>query len=201
MSVELYLAFAGATALLFVTPGPAMSLILANSAARGAGAGLMTAAGSTLGFALLLAVVAAGMAWIVEVMAHWFDWIRIAGAAYLIWLGFTRLRAGAGLDTSVKAVRSAHFREGVTVAIANPKVLLFLGAFFPPFINPSGNVGLQLTVLSVTFLVLSMAFGAGLALMGARARKFFSGAHAQTIERLSGAVLVGAGLWLALAKR
>ena len=70
MSIELYLAFLGATALLFLTPGPAMSLVLANSAAHGIRAGLLTVAGNAVGFAGLLLVVIAGMSWIVEAMRN-----------------------------------------------------------------------------------------------------------------------------------
>ena len=201
MSIELYLAFLGATALLFVTPGPAMSLVLANSAAHGTRAGLMTVAGNAVGFAGLLLVVIAGMSWIVEAMAHWFDLIRLAGAAYLVWLGVGRLLARPDPATGLVPPRKAHFREGMTVAVANPKVLLFLGAFLPPFVNPAGNVALQLWLLAGTFVVLSIVFGAGLALAGASARSFLAGRGAVMVERLSGYVLIGAGLWLALAKR
>ncbi len=201
MSIELYLAFLGATALLFLTPGPAMSLVLANSAAHGTRAGLMTVAGNAVGFAGLLLVVIAGMSWIVEAMAHWFDLIRLAGAAYLIWLGIGRLLARPDAEAGLTRPRRAHFREGMTVAVANPKVLLFLGAFLPPFIDPAGNVTLQLWLLSGSFVVLSLIFGAGLALAGASARSYLAGRGAVMVERLSGAVLIGAGLWLALARR
>ncbi len=201
MSIELYLAYLGATALLFLTPGPAMSLVLANAAAHGTRAGLMTVAGNAVGFAALLLVVVAGMAWIVEAMAHWFDLIRLAGAAYLIWLGVGRLLARPDPSTGLVAARKAHFREGMTVAVANPKVLLFLGAFLPPFIDPAGNVALQLWLLAGSFVALSIVFGAGLALAGASARRFFAGSGAVLVERISGGVLIGAGLWLALSRR
>lgn len=201
MSLQIYLTFLGATALLFVTPGPAMSLVLANSAAHGVRAGLLTVAGTAVGFAGLLVIVIAGMAWIVEVMAHWFDWIRLAGAAYLIWMGATRLLAPADADGNPRAGRKAWFSEGMTVAVANPKVLLFLGAFLPPFINPAGNVAFQLVLLAATFVVLSLAFGAGLALMGSGARRMFFGNGGRRVEQASGIVLICAGLWLALSKR
>jgi len=201
MALNLYLTFLGATSLLFLTPGPAMSLILANAAAHGTGAGLMTVAGNTFGFALLVSIVIAVMSWVVEAMAHWFDWIRLAGAAYLIWLGISCIRLGSRLDASGKVARSGCFREGLAVAIANPKVLLFLGAFFPPFINPAGNVSLQFATLGLTFVVTRILFGSILALAGSRARSFFAGTGAGVVERISGVVLVGAGVWLALAKR
>jgi threonine/homoserine/homoserine lactone efflux protein len=201
MSIELYLAFLGATALLFLTPGPAMSLVLANSAAHGTRAGLMTVAGNAVGFAGLLLVVIAGMSWIVEAMAQWFDLIRLAGAAYLVWLGLGRLLAKQDADSGLARPRKAHFREGMTVAVANPKVLLFLGAFLPPFVNPAGNVALQLWLLAGSFVALSLIFGAGLALAVASARSYLAGRGAVMVERLSGGVLIEAGLWLALARR
>ena len=201
MSFQLYLAFLGATALLFMTPGPAMSLILANSAAHGTRAGMMTVAGNAIGFAGLLVIVIAGMAWIVEAMAHWFDWIRLAGAAYLVWMGVGRLRDQGDAASARALPRAAHFREGMTVAVANPKVLLFMGAFLPPFINPAGDVALQLTLLAASFVAMSVLFGAGLAIAGSGARRFLAGAGARQIEQASGIVLIGAGLWLALSRR
>ncbi|MGB7204024.1 MAG: LysE family translocator, partial [Anderseniella sp.] len=121
MTLSLYLTFLGATSLLFLTPGPAMSLVLANSAAHGLRAGFMTVMGNAFGFALLVTIVIAGMVWIVELMANWFEWIKLAGAAYLIWLGVNRIRQGSRLDMPVNTSQSGFFR-GLVVAVANPKV-------------------------------------------------------------------------------
>ncbi|MGB7206336.1 MAG: LysE family translocator [Anderseniella sp.] len=201
MTLSLYLTFLGATSLLFLTPGPAMSLVLANSAAHGLRAGFMTVMGNAFGFALLVTIVIAGMVWIVELMANWFEWIKLAGAAYLIWLGVNRIRQGSRLDMPVNTSQSGFFRDGLVVAVANPKVLLFLGAFFPPFINPAGNVNLQFAILGLTFVLCSILSGLLLALAGSRARRFFAGSGAGLIERISGTALVGAGVWLLVSQR
>src|SRR5690606_15100461 len=92
MSFEVLLAFAGACFLLAATPGPMMSLILANVAAHGVRAGLWTIAGSLVGLALLVSAAAFGMTSIMVFMSDWFDVIRWIGALYLAWLGFERLR-------------------------------------------------------------------------------------------------------------
>src|SRR4029079_18630317 len=91
MPIDLFLAFLAASALLFAKPGPAMSVIVANSIGQGMRGGLVTVAGNVFGFVLLISLVALGLAWIADAMKTWFDWIRLGGAAFLLYLGFTRL--------------------------------------------------------------------------------------------------------------
>ena len=87
MPLDLFLTFLGACVLLFIKPGPAMSVIVANSVEYRTSGGLITVAGNILGCTILIGTVAFGLAWIAEAMRQWFDWIRLVGALYLIWLG------------------------------------------------------------------------------------------------------------------
>ena len=87
MSIELYLVFVLAIALLIATPGPNVALIVGTSLTHGAPTGLIAMAGVNLGVMVQLVVVAAGLSWIVEVFAKNFDMIRFVGAAYLLFLG------------------------------------------------------------------------------------------------------------------
>src|SRR5882724_6555241 len=91
MSIELYLVFVVATALLIATPGPNVALIVGTSLRHGARTGLMAVAGVNVGVMIQLAVVAAGLAWIVDLFAKNFDMIRFIGAAYLLFLGIQTL--------------------------------------------------------------------------------------------------------------
>ena len=91
MSIELYLVFVVATALLIATPGPNVALIVGTSLTHGLRTGIMAVAGVNIGVMIQLAVVAAGLSWIVDLFAKYFDVIRFAGAAYLLLLGIQTL--------------------------------------------------------------------------------------------------------------
>ena len=87
MSLSVYLAFLLACAVVMIVPGPSVTLILANSLRHGRRAGLLNVAGGQVGLALTAGVVLLGLASLIAAMGAWFVWLRLAGAAYLIWLG------------------------------------------------------------------------------------------------------------------
>jgi homoserine/homoserine lactone efflux protein len=197
MPLDIFLTFLGACVLLSIKPGPAMSVIVANSVEYRAGGGLVTVAGNVLGCALLIGIAALGLAWIAEAMRTWFDWIRIAGAVYLIWLGIGRLRNAGRVPAYGKDPTGELFRDGFIVAIANPEVIMFLAAFLPPFVDPARQVAPQLAILGVTFIAETALAGAILALLADQARTFLAGDRLKWIDYLSGGLIVIAGLWLA----
>ncbi len=197
MAADLFLTFLGACLLLFLKPGPAMSVIVANSAGYGVRGGLISVAGNVFGFALLIAVVALGLAWIAEAMRTWFDWIRLGGALYLIWLGLSRLRNAGKVSAYGANPTGELFRDGFLVAVANPEVILFLAAFLPPFVDPAKPVAPQLAILGATFIAVSALAGSLLATLAGQARNFLSGDRLKWIDYASGGLLVLAGMWLA----
>lgn len=204
MTAEVLLAFIAATALLALTPGPAMSLIISNSASYGSRAGLATILGNSLGLGLLVTAVVLGMSSAMAVAADWFDWIRWLGAAYLIWLGVTRLRRALGPGQAPDPLPHSGrrwFWQGLVVALSNPKVLLFLGAFFPQFIDPSVPVGGQLTVLGLAFLVTLTVIDSAMAFLAARARAWLTASRWRLMDGIAGSLLVGGGMWLAAQQR
>ncbi len=197
MPPEILLAFAGACALLFLKPGPAMSVIVANAVGYGIRGGLVTVAGNVIGFLLLLTIVGFGLSWIAETMRTWFDWIRLGGAIYLIWLGLSRLRNAGRISKYSENPTGELFRDGFLVAVANPEVILFLAAFLPPFVDPAQPAAPQVAALSAIFLAISAGAGVLLAVLAGQARQFLSGGRLKWIDWLSGGLLVIAGLWLA----
>lgn len=203
MSAHLFLAYSAACIFLAITPGPNMSLYLANGAAHGTRAALLTICGSTLGLAILAASAALGMGSMMALMSGWFDVVRWAGAAYLVWLGVGRLRAAFSEAPEVQAAPGAGrwFVQGVAVSLSNPKVLLFLGAFFPQFIEPGAPVAPQLAVMVATFVAVLAAVDVGLALAAGTARGWLTGRGRRVSEGVSGALLICGGLWLAAARR
>ncbi|MGI9382225.1 MAG: LysE family translocator [Methyloligellaceae bacterium] len=203
MSIETFLAFILASAVLVALPGPNVTLILANSMSRGTRAGMLTVAGTEAGAAVLLVAMIAGLAPVMALASAWFDWIRLAGAAYLVWMGISKLRSAAASPSDGQAPgRQGHpFWQGFLVLLSNPKVLLFFAAFLPQFMNPAGNVAVQLVLLSVAYLIVATVIDAGYALLAGRARTWLSEQRRRLIDGLSGVMLIGGGIWLALARR
>ncbi len=205
MSEYLLGAFVLACIVLAITPGPAMALLIANSTRHGRRAGLQTVLGNGFGLCILVAAATLGLTSIMAFVAEWFDVIRWIGAAYLVWLGLTRLHAAwKATDDTVPAApptgRERWFWQGLAVALSNPKVLLFLGAFFPQFVDPSMAIAPQLAVLAVTFVVVIMLTDALMALAVDSARGWFL-ARGRVLDGVSGGVLVIGGIWLALQRR
>ena len=202
MSLELYLAYVAACIVIVIVPGPTVTLIVANGLAHGLRAGMLNIAGTQLGLALMIGVVLAGLASLIEAMGWWFDWLRLAGAAYLIWLGWKLLRSSGSVESARATTkpRGGHFLQGFLVVLSNPKVLLLFGAFFPQFIDPKGDYAAQVMLLGVTAMLVAFVFDSAYALLAGRAGTVLSQARVRLVSRLSGLFLIGGGIWLALQR-
>jgi threonine/homoserine/homoserine lactone efflux protein len=204
MSLELYGAFLLACVVLALTPGPNMSLFVANGTAHGTRAALLTVFGGALGLSVLVLLATVGMTSAMTLMAEWFDVIRWIGAAYLVWLGIGRLRAafyGEPMQDVVAPGRGRYIWQGAAVSLSNPKVLLFLGAFFPQFINPDAALAPQLTLLAITFVLALAAVDCCLAIAVGTARGWLNDRRKRIADGISGTMLLGGGLWLAIMRR
>ena len=207
MSIELYAAFVAACMVLAITPGPNMALFIANSTTHGRLAGLSTVCGSSFGLSFMVAAAALGMSSIMEFVAEWFDLIRWIGAAYLCWLGFTRLRAifrkDADLDGAPVPTCNLRrcFWQGCAMSFSNPKVLLFLGAFFPQFIDPASAIAPQLILMSVTFVLAVSLIDISVVMVVGTAKTLLSSTNRRYLDGMSGVVLMGGALWLATMRR
>lgn len=202
MSVELYLTYVAACIVVVIVPGPTVTLIVANSLTYGTRAGLSNIAGTQLGLAVMMGIVLVGLAWIIETMGWWFDWLRIAGAAYLIWLGWKLLRTPASLadPSRVPRPRGGFFLQGFLVLMSNPKALLLFGAFIPQFVDPSGAYVGQVMLLGVTAMMAAAIFDSAYAIVAGQARTLMSPKRVRLVSRMSGGFLIGGGVWLALAR-
>ena len=200
---ELYLAFIAASILLILIPGPNVALIIANSVAYGTRRGLLTVAGTSSAMAVQLALTALGLTTVLGMLAAMFDWLRWLGVAYLLYLGVKAWFAPAHDLTHVAAqIKSSRaiWLRGFLVSFTNPKTLLFYGAFLPQFISPHHPIGLQIALLSLTFLVLAVMLDSCWAIFGGRTRGYLL-RHGRLRNRLTGGLLIGAGLGLMLAHR
>jgi threonine/homoserine/homoserine lactone efflux protein len=202
MSFELYAAYLVACFVIVIVPGPTVTLIVANSLRHGARAGLLNVAGTQLGLAVIVAIVGVGLTSVIEAVGHGFDWLRLIGAAYLVWLGWRMIRAEAGVAVTEWAglPRGGFFVQGFIVALSNPKTLLFFGAFFPQFIDPRGDYTLQIVIMGLTALAFAAVSDSAYALLSGRAGHLLARHRIRLISRLSGGFLIGGGLWLALSR-
>jgi homoserine/homoserine lactone efflux protein len=202
MTLHFYLAYVFACFVVVIVPGPTVSLIVANSMTYGARAGLTNIAGTQLGLAVMMGIVLVGLTSLIETMGVWFDWVRMAGAAYLAWLGFKLLRSpGAIADSSqTKKPRIGFFWQGFLVLMSNPKALLVFGAFIPQFVDVNGNYVGQVILLGVTAMVVAGTFDSMYALLAGRMRHTLTERRVKLVSRLSGCFLIGGGIWLALAR-
>lgn len=202
MSLELYAAYVVACIVIVLIPGPTVTLIIASSMRHGTRAGLLNAAGTQAGVAAMIAIVGIGLTSMIEAMGHWFEWIRLLGAAYLIWLGIQMFRSSNKLSDSglARRPRGGFFLQGFLVAISNPKTLIFFGAFIPQFIDPSANYAQQIAIMGVTAMTFAAMSDSAYAVAAGRAGKMLSANRIKLMTRISGTFLVGGGLWLAFSR-
>ena len=198
----LYIAFAATVAILALTPGPNLALIVANSVAHGPRYGLVTIAGTSSAMIVQLGLTALGMTGLMGTLGGLFEWFRWIGVVYLVYLGIVQWRAIvidlSGTPPEAKSA-SAIFGRGFFISLTNPKTLLFYGAFFPQFVDPAKEIGPQVAILSATFLALICMIDTGWAFAAGRARGILS-AHGRLRNRISGGLLIGAGIGLAFAR-
>ena len=207
MSIELMIAFIAACILLGLTPGPNMSLIIANTLRGGLASGFVTLVGTTTGLALLVGAAALGMSSVMVFMSEWFDVIRWLGALYLVFLGARQLwqfwsrRRNPALPPLPASSRGGAYVQGVLVSLSNPKVLLFLGAFLPQFVDPHADPVRQLWILAVLFVGILAAVDVGYTVAIAKARTTFSVAKLTVLDGAAGVLLLAGGLALAMVRR
>ncbi len=203
MSPQLYLAFVVACIALALLPGPVVTLVIANGLRHGTKAALINIAGVQAGLSIVIGIVAIGLTSLMATMGYWFDWLRFAGAAYLVWLGLKLIRFpvhGVESDSPPPPPRGGFFLQGFLVLLSNPKVLVFFGAFIPQFVDMSRDHFFQVALLGFTFMIIGAITDSIYAVLAGRARRFFSARRTRLLSRISGGFMIGGGVWLALAR-
>lgn len=196
-------AFMLATLAVMATPGITVSTLLGNTLAHGVRAGFAVEAGAIVGRLMMIALLAFGLGAVAGVMGAMFDVIKLAGAAYLVWLGIKTIRhppgLGAGDGTTTTLPRQVA--RGVVVLWSNPKAFIFFGAFIPQFIDTSANVAGQVLFLGTIWVATAVTTDSCYILLAGGARQLFRGAFSRALGWVSGSVLIGAGVWLALQQK
>ena len=204
MPLDLYVAYVTACVVIAIVPGPVVTLVVGNSVSHGARAGLVNVIGTQAGLALMLGLLLGGLASAVEHLGWWFDWLRLAGAAYLVWLGLKLWRAGsaavAGQPVRTAKPRGGFLLQGFLVTVSNPKMLLFFGAFIPQFIDAGRPAGPQVLLLGLTAMGVALLSDGAYALLAGRAATVMSARRQRLAARASGLMLMGGGVWLAFSR-
>jgi threonine/homoserine/homoserine lactone efflux protein len=202
MTLEAYVGFCLAAIAIVIVPGPTVTVVFANSLRYGQRAGLLNVAGTQAGLVVWMAVAILGLSSAITLMGVWFDVLRIAGAAYLIWLGIKILRSkGETFSAAAREPNGGFFLQGFVVILSNPKVLLVFGALIPQFISPNGDHLKQLILLGVSFMVIATVFDSLYAFAASNAGVWLSRNRMRYVELSSGLCLIGGGIWLVLRGR
>jgi homoserine/homoserine lactone efflux protein len=201
VTLDTLLLYLIASIALAITPGPTMLLALSNGIAGGMRAAVWGILGASLGACVLVGTVALGLGSLLAASEWLFNAIRVAGVGYLVWLG-VRLWRSQPLDIgAVLAVSRADalrgrvaFLRSLTVALSNPKTLLFFAAFLPQFIDTAAPQGQQYLVLGAIFVGLDTCVMLGYAAAGTQAVRWLSRGSLRTLNRGC-----AAGMWLLAA--
>lgn len=198
---ENLLAFAAAAFVLIVIPGPSVLFTIGRALALGRIGGLLSVLGNALGQLPLVAAVALGVGGIVAQSAVLFTIVKVAGAAYLVYLGVQAIRhrraaARAAIEGVPAGTVWSQLGQGFIVGVTNPKSIAFFVAVLPQFVElQAGAVPLQMMQLGLVFFVMALLFDAVWALAASAARSWFgrSPRRIQALTATGGGMMIGLG--------
>jgi threonine/homoserine/homoserine lactone efflux protein len=198
MSIETWLAFAAASAVLLIIPGPTILLVVSYALGQGWRTALPMAVGVALGDFTAMTLSMLGVGALLAASATVFTILKWIGAAYLVWLGVKLFRAGGSLQAEPRKSAASSLRmlgHAWLVTALNPKSITFFVAFLPQFLDRSGDFWTQMAVFEATFLVLAFLNALGYALAASRARQAVANPRVLSIvNRTGGTLLIGAGV-------
>ncbi|MEP3280163.1 MAG: LysE family translocator [Stappiaceae bacterium] len=206
MAIELWFAFFVASALLLIIPGPTVLLVASLALRGGRKTAKFTVPGVVLGDFVAMSVSLAGAGAILAASATLFTVMKLAGAAYLFWLGYKLWRAEPQLTETGNPSHTATgwnmFLNCFVVTALNPKGIIFFVAFVPQFVDVTQPVLPQFLVLQATFLALAAFNVAVWAILAGQLRQHVRRPSVlKTINRLGGSLLIAAGMMTATMRR
>jgi threonine/homoserine/homoserine lactone efflux protein len=207
MSLSQVLAFALLSAVIIAVPGPSVLFTVGRALTVGRREALLSVAGNALGTYVQACAVAVGVGVVVERSIVVLTVIKLAGAAYLVFLGVQAIRnrrkvteaLAAGIPTVIPSRRA--LRDGLVVGVTNPKTIVFLVVALPQFTNPAaGNVPLQMAVLGLLFPAIALVLDSTWALLASTARTWFSRKprRLEVVGGTGGLMMIGLGATIAV---
>ncbi len=201
-----FLLFLAAASVVAVTPGPGIFYVLTRSLKGGRGEGVASTLGNSLGGLVHVAAAALGLSAVLMASATAFTVVKLAGATYLVYLGVRTLLDRADHADAPPTAEPARrhgdaFRQGIVVEALNPKTALFLLAFLPQFVDPQGNVALQILLLGCLSVSLNTVVDLVVACFaGPLGRRLRESARLRRRQRrFTGCALVGLGAYVAVS--
>ena len=205
------LVFIGVAAIVIVIPGPDTAVVTKNVLIYGRRTGLGTSLGVSAGLSLWTIAAAVGLASLVRASEVAFTVLKLVGALYLVWLGIQALRAAghesAAEDSERRSGASAMgarggFRQGVLSDLANPKIGIFFTSLLPQFVSAGRPVLVPFLVLGAIFVAMTVVWLLAYTLVAARAAQTLMRPQVRAaLDRVTGVVLIGLGLRLAVERR
>jgi threonine/homoserine/homoserine lactone efflux protein len=203
------LTFAPVAALLTITPGAATAMVVRSAARGGRRHAFFTTAGNSVGVLTWASFAAIGIATVVATSTEAFTAVKLVGAVVLIVIGIRSLsgRHDSGSPATAERARPVAsdrvaLRDGLLTSVANPKLAVFFVALFPQFVPRGGGVLPSALGMAALIVAFDLIWYSILALIVTRAKRaFVEGPWQARIERITGAVLVGLGIRLALERR
>ena len=201
MPLETYLIYLAAVAVFFATPpDTSQLLIISNSVRHGLRRSAFTIAGDLTANCFQMTGAAFGLAAIIATSASVFIWVKWLGVGYLVWIGVQLILSKAKPDevaanTSGQSFRL--FRQGFVTSMANPYAVVFFGALFPQFIDPTMSVLRQLLILGITYLVVDGAILLLWGWIGVKAAARLKHSSFALINKICGILMITAAALLA----
>jgi threonine/homoserine/homoserine lactone efflux protein len=197
-----FLTLTATVAMAALTPGPAVTAIVARAIADGPRAALAINAGVVTGDLLFFALAAAGMAAAAHSLGELFFVLRVLGALYLAWAGIALWRAEPRAPAAVGAGHESHFWRnygaGLLLMFGHVQAMLFYAALLPGFVDLSSLTWTDLGLIALMLAIVIGGVNAGYALLAARARRFLADARAQRmIQRVAGTLMLVAAALVA----
>ena len=209
ITVDQLLAFGLAAFILIAIPGPSVVFVIGRALAYGRGVALATVLGNTLGLLTIVVLVAFGLGVIVEESIVVFMVLKLAGAAYLVWLGVQAIRhrkafsvqnAGAGGHPVLSWPKV--IRQGYIVGVSNPKAFMIIGAVLPQFIERgNGHVQAQMLLLGLIAVTIGLLSDSLWAVIASQLRTWFNASQkrGEAMGAVGGTSMIGLGVGLAVS--
>ena len=204
IDLAILLPYVAACFLFSIIPGPSVTVVVANSLARGTKAGVVTLIGTEIAMLSMVVIIALGMQAVMTVVSEGFTIIKLVGAAYLVWVGWKMFTSSGKIEVGQPGERLPLVRylwQGALINWSNPKTLLFLGAFLPQFVDMSRPAFGQIMVLGLIVMAVATLTDMFYAVIAGQARHMLSAARVRLMSRVSGVILMIGGVWLALVKK
>jgi threonine/homoserine/homoserine lactone efflux protein len=197
-----WIAFLVASILFIQVPGPSLLFTIGRALTVGRRDALLSVAGNGIGVTVQVLLIAVGLDAVVTASSTAYTVVKVAGAAYVIWLGIQAIRHRADARVAMQAAESPSggrgkaLRTGFLVGVTNPKTIVFFVAFLPQFVDAgSGHVGLQMMLLGAVFGAMAICSDSVWALAASKARDWFA-RKPQRLDRLGatgGVMMVSLG--------